>query len=115
MADTFLANLLDMMPHELLAQPGYETGSGDFVDSGEVLAIPCQIEGTSDLFRDNRSGREVVASHTAICGEFNSLTVDGFRFTLPDDFPEPRVDLRALKVDPVSDESGPLYEIVIFP
>ncbi len=110
-----MAELLELMPHELLAQPGYLTGTGSFVDSGSVLAIPCQIEGESRLVRDNQSGREVVASHTAYTGEFNGLTVDGYRYTLPSEFPDPRVDLTALRVDPVSDEDGPLYEVVSFP
>ena len=112
---SFLTELLELMPHEILAQPGILTGTGGFVESGAVLVIPCQIEGESTLERDNQTGREVVASHTAITGEFNGLTVDGFRYTLPAEFPEPRVDLTALRVDPVSDEDGPLYEIVHFP
>ena len=66
------------------------------------------------MVRDNQ-GREVVASHTAYCGEFNGLTVDAFRFTLPAEFPEPRVDLVAIRVDPNSDEDGTLFEVVSFP
>ena len=111
----FMAELLELMPHELLAQPGFLTGTGGFVESGEVLVIPCQIEGESKMVRDNQTGREVVATHIVYTGEFNSLTVDGFRYTLPSEFPEPRIDLRALRVDPVSDEDGPLYEVVSFP
>lgn len=115
MTPTFLEDLQELAPHELLAQPGYLTGTGGFVPSGAVLQIPCNIEGESTMVRDNRTGREVVASHTAYCLEFNSLTVDGFRFTLPAEFPEPRVDLKAIRVDPASDEEGTLYEIVSFP
>ena len=112
---SFLAELLELMPHELRAQPGYLTGTGGFVESGEVLIIPCNIEGESKLVRDNQSGREVVASHTAYCGEFNGLTTDGYRYSIPSDFPEPRTDLVAIRVDPVSDEDGTLYEVVSLP
>ncbi len=111
---TFLEDLRELAPHELLAQPGFLTGTGGFVPSGDVLTIPCNIEGEATLVRDNQA-REVVSSYTAFCLEFNSLTVDGFRFTLPAEFPEPRVDLKAIRVDPNSDEEGTLFEVVSFP
>jgi hypothetical protein len=111
---TFLEELAELAPHILVAQPGYLTGAGDFVASGEVLQITCQIEGESQLVRDNQA-REVVSSFNAICLEFNALTVDGFRYAIPSSFPEPTINLVAVRVDPASDEDGALYETVFFP
>jgi len=102
------------MPHELLAQPGASNEKGDFVPSGAELAIQCQIEGENKLIRDSL-GREVTSTRVVITGEFVGLTIDGFRYSLPADFAEPRTDLVAIAVDPVSDEDGLLYEIVRFP
>lgn len=111
---SFLPELLELMPHILLAQPGTTDEYGAFVASGSALAIQCQIEGDSRLVRD-ASGREVVSSHVAYCGEFNDLSVDGHRYTLPLTFGPPRELIQAIRVDPASDEDGVLYEVVRLP
>lgn len=113
MAD-FLTELQELMPHTLTAQPGTTDAKGNFTPSGTALAIPCQIEGENVLVRD-QNGRDVTSTRVVYTGEFNGLTIDGFRYDLPVGFPEPRTDLVAVIIDPASDEDGLLYEIVRFP
>lgn len=102
------------MPHTLTAQPGATDEKDNFTPSGSALAIPCQIEGDSRLVQD-QMGRDVTSRFLVYCGEFNGLTVDGFRYSIPAEFPEPTTELKAISVDPASDEDGTLYEIVRFP
>ncbi len=113
MAD-FLTELLDLMPHTLTAQPGTTDAKDNFTPSGSALAIPCNIEGESKLVPD-QLGRQVTSRFLVYTGQFNSLTIEGFRYSLPVEFPAPRIELKAILVDPVSDEDGTLYEIVRFP
>lgn len=113
MAD-FLTELLELMPHTLTAQPGTTDAKGGFTPSGASIAIPCQIEGENKLIRD-LDGREVTSTRVVYTGEFVGLTIDGYRYDLPVGFPEPRTELVAIAIDPVSDEDGLLYEIVRFP
>jgi hypothetical protein len=110
----FLAELLELMPHELSAQPGITDAKGTFTPSGAVVAIPCQIEGENKLIAD-QLGREVTSTRVVYTGEFIGLTIDDWRFDLPAGFPKPRAELKALAIDPASDEDGLLYEIVRFP
>lgn len=113
----FLAELMALAPHQLVATPGTTDEVGTFLPSGPALSIPCQIEGESRLVRDPQ-GREVVSSHTIYCLEFNDLSVDRHRYTLPAGFGPPRENIIAISVDPVSDEDSnlqPLYEVVSLP
>lgn len=110
----FLEELLELAPHTLVAESGFTDEYGSFIVSGQVLSIPCNIEGESRLVR-NAQNREVVSSHTVFCLEFNDLSVDKHRFTLPAPFGPPRDKLEAIRVDPVSDENGTLYEVVALP
>lgn len=117
MADPdFLAELMELAPHELVATPGHNDEYGRFiVASGQsAISVPCQIEGVSRLVRNVR-GQEVVSSHFAYCLQFNNLSVDRHRYTLPSTFGPPRENIEAIRVDPVSDEGGLLYEIVALP
>jgi hypothetical protein len=110
----FLGELADLMPHTVVVTPGVEDAYGEFVASGAALAIRCQIEGEKVQVRDSL-GHEVTASHTIYCGDFSGLTVTLHRYTLPAAFGPPRDLLKAIRVDPVSDESGTLFEVVYLP
>lgn len=66
------------------------------------------------MVRDQQ-GREIVSSVHAVVLGLNSLTVEGFRYTLPSNRPEPRTNLKAIAVRIVPDEDGPNHEVVDFP
>lgn len=108
---TFLADLADLFPHTLTAQPGTLDEYGAWSSSGAALSIPCQIEGQRVLVRDAQ-GRQVVSSVQVICGEYNGLDPSTHKFTLPSGYsptnPQP------IAVDHVSDESGLSHEVVFF-
>lgn len=110
----FLDDLLDLAPHQLTATPYTTDAYGTPTPSGPPLSIPCQIEGVSRMVRDPQ-GREVVSSFTIYCLEFNDLSVDGHMFTLPASFGPPNSNIKAIRVDPHSDEDGTLFEVVSLP
>lgn len=112
-ASSFVADFLDLMSDTLVATPGYLDEYGGFTASGEVLSLPCHIEGSTRLVRD-QSGREVTSSVQVIVGGVYDLTVDRHRYTLPARF-QPRTDLLAIGVERESDEVGPVYECVLLP
>ena len=113
MAD-FMTELLDLAPHTLTAQPGVSDAKDNFIPSGAALAIPCQIEGEIKRIPD-ALGRDVTSTRLVYCLEYNALTMDGYRFSLPPEFSGPTDDLVALSIDPQSDETGLIGEIVRFP
>ena len=98
----FMTELLELMPYELTAQPGYSDAKDNFVPSGDALVIPCQIEGENRLVRD-QLGRERTSTRVVFTGVFSGLTIDDYRYSLPVEFPEPRTDLIAIAIDPESD------------
>lgn len=110
----FMTELLELMPHELTAQPGVSDAKDNFVPSGDAIVIPCQIEGENLLIRD-QLGRDVTSTRVVLTGVFSGLTIDGYRYSLPAEFPEPRTELIAIAIDPESDETGLIGEIVRFP
>lgn len=103
----------DFMPDVVIVQPGHVTAYGDFIASGSTLSIPCRIEGANRLVR-NSQGKEVVSSVQVITGEYNNLTVNNHRYTLPVRF-SPNSNLQAISVVKESDEIGPCYEEVYLP
>lgn len=115
MPDAITTLLEDLAPDTLIAQPGAEDETGTFVAAGSALTLTnTRISGKRRMVRD-QLGREVVSSVHAIVLELNSLTVEGFRYTLPSNRPEPRTNLKALAVRIVPDENGPHHEVVEFP
>ncbi len=110
----FMTELLELAPHELVAQPGFSDAKDNFVPSGAAIAISCQIEGEIKRILD-QLGRDVTSTRVVYCMEYNALTIDGYRFSLPPAFAGPTTDLVALVIDPESDETGLIGEIVRFP
>lgn len=110
----FIDELLPLMPHILTATPVTLDAYGTPTPSGPSIPIPCQIEGVNRMVRDNQ-GREVVSSFFAYCGEFNDLSVDGYVFSLPAEYGPPNDSIKAIRIDPASDETGQIYEIVVLP
>lgn len=113
MSSDFLAELVELMPDTLVAQPVVSDEFGDWVPSGAALALDCRIEGGVKMVRA-LDGRETVSTVQAIVGSSPGLTATDFRYTLPSRF-EPNSNLRAINVLKEADEDGPLYEEVVFP
>lgn len=109
-----LDDLLDLFDGEVIVQPGTTDGYGTFTNAGSALTLPARFEGGSRLVRD-RSGQEVVSTMTVIvAGLLASSDPSAFRFTLPSTF-TPSADIQAIAIEPVSDETGPIYTEVILP
>ena len=111
---SFLTDLHPLMSDTVIAQPGYLDGFGTFVASGSTSSLAnCRIKGESVLVRDI-NGQEVVSSMQVIVGSYNNLTTEAHRYTLPSRY-DPNSSLRAISIKKVSDETGPLYEKLMFP
>lgn len=111
--DAFMAKFADMLGDTITVTPGNEDGFGDFITSGDVLSIPCRLSTSAKLVRD-LSGRETVSSVRAILDNFYDLDIDNHRFTISS-LHDPYSMIKAIGIKKVSDESGPLYEVVILP
>lgn len=109
----FMDDLADMMPDTVTAIPGAHDAYGTFIASGATLALACRIEGAQRLVRDLQ-GQQVVSTVQVILGSAPGLTVEGYRFNLPARY-TPNAAIRAISIEPVSDESGPLYEVINLP
>jgi hypothetical protein len=110
---TFDAELLELMPDTLVATPGALDGFGQWAASGEVLSLACYISGRNRQTRD-LAGREVVSTVQVTVGGAYGLTVEGYRYGLPDRF-EPNSGLTAISVRRASDEDGAHHEVVMLP
>ena len=110
---SMLDGLLELFGDTIVAHPGFLNEYGDWVASGTAFSLTCRIEGSTRLVRDP-NGHEVVSTYHVIVASFNDLTVDEHRYTLPERY-TPRDSLRAISVRKVSDETGPLYEVLDFP
>lgn len=111
---SILADLSDCFPDTISAQPVTLNAYGEFAASGDASALNCYISQKTRLIRDPVSGREVVSSvKVTVAGVFG-LTTSGYRYTLPSRY-DPRLNLEAMAVKPVSDEDGPHHEVLFFP
>lgn len=112
---SILTDLADLFPDTLSVQPGTLSATGAFVPSGAVANYSCYIEGATRLVRDITTGKEVVSTLRAVVASaVAGLTVNLHRYTLPARF-NPRLSLRAVSVEKVSDEDGAHHETVHFP
>jgi hypothetical protein len=104
----------DMCGAAITAQPVALDEYGEFVASGAALALACHIDGQTRLVRDNTTGREVVSSFTVTIPGRNNLTVEGFRYTLPDEWMAPS-GMLAISIGRRADEEGIQAEVVMLP
>lgn len=108
----YIDEFLPLMSDDLTITPGTVDVFGEWIPSGEVLVPCCHIEGETRTVRD-ATGAEVTSSVQVIVGGYFDLTTNRHRYTLPTRF-NPRLDLKAIAIDKVSDELGPCYEEVFF-
>lgn len=115
MPDPITSDLAELMFHTLTCQPGTEDFAGDWVPSGTALTPKCHIESASVGVRDPVSGEVLLSTVQCYLDGNYFLRPDLYRFTLPADHPEPRTDLKAMKIDRDTDEGGWHHETVYFP
>ncbi len=112
---TIADDLAGLATATITAQPVTEDETGAKTNDGSALALTnVRITGRRVMARD-ALGNELVSNMQATILSFNNLTVEGFRFTLPSDWPEPRTNLKAIEIKMVEYEGSPLYEKVYFP
>lgn len=96
-------------------QNGNLNPSGDWLASGANSEIMCRYEGGIVRVKD-RTGQEVAASLFAIVGGvLPNLDVDRLRFTVPQSRFDPWSELQAIRIDPITDETGVIGAEVYFP
>lgn len=120
MPEPITSLLLDMMSDTLIAQSGTFDGKRKFTSSGDpALSIPGRFERSMrKLVSRAAPGEEVVSSVIFLAGEYNNLSVEGFRYTLPDQYSTGTAagtPIEAMDVEPVSDENGLHHEEIRFP
>jgi hypothetical protein len=108
---SILDDLADFFPDTIQLRRLTSKGpSGSRVYATEVELLPARISQGDQVLHD-QTGREIASTVKAVLrGVFNVTTDD--EFTLPERF-NPRVP-EALMVASITDESGPLYEVVRF-
>ena len=111
----FIDEFLDFMPAKVTAIPGTTNEYGTFVPSGALISnIPARIEGRRKLVRQDGDAQQILSSVQLYLGEYHGLRVDTHRFTLPSTY-TPYESLTALSVEVVTDETGPIAEVVYLP
>jgi hypothetical protein len=105
-------DFLDMLPDTVTIQWGLESGFGAFIPSGEAASIPCYIEGRIRLVADP-AGLEVT-SRIQIYVDPGPYTVRNHRYTIPDRF-DPYQDIKAIAIEPFTDEFGPHHDVINLP
>lgn len=99
------------MPFIMQAQPGFTDAEGTFTPSNDpVLDILCQISQKSRRVVTS-SGDIVVSGATVSTGSFNSLTIDGYRYTIPT---RPGERLKAIQIIWAPDGDGFNHEQLMF-
>ncbi len=108
-------DLAELFDAEVLVQPGNLDGFGTFTASGSAVALPARYEEGPRLVRDV-TGQEVTSSVLIIVGGvLPSHDPSKLRFTLPSATFLPFDKLQAIRIDPVSDETGVIAAEVSMP
>jgi len=111
----FLDDLLPLFDATIVAQPGFVDGAGTWFASGGSAEYRCRYEGGPHLVRD-MSGQEVVSSVLCIVGGvLVSHDPSIMRFDITSPFQPHRLEVQALRIEPVSDETGVIYDEVYLP
>lgn len=107
-------DLIVLADSDIVAQLGTVDGSGTWSPSGDPVTLRARIEAGS-VNVPRQSGQEIATGPLAVVfGLLASNDTRLMRFTLPDRF-VPNVLIQASRIEPVSDETGPIYTEVYFP
>lgn len=112
---SFMSDLAELFDSTITAQLGYVDGAGTWFASGVPRAIPARYEGGPHTVASG--GGQVVTSGLLclINGVLESHDPTLMRFTIPAVF-APQTDLiQALRLDPVSDETGVISAEIYLP
>jgi len=108
-------DLLDLFDAKITMQPGLLDWSGSWLASGANQTLPCRYEGGPRMVRDS-SGQQVVSSLLCIVGGMLQATNPSLvRFTIPATFLPQTSLIQAIRIDIVSDETGPICAEVSLP
>jgi len=112
---SFMSDLAHLFDSTIHAQPGYVDGSGTWFASGVPQDIPARYEGGPRMVR-SASGQEVVSSLLVLInGVLVSHDPAVMRFTIPAVFTPLTTEIQALRIDPVSDETGVISAEIYLP
>jgi len=112
---SFMGDLAELFDSTITAQPGFTDGAGTWFASGVPQVLPARYEGGPRMVRTG-SGQEVVSSLLCLInGVLVSHDPAIMRFTIPAVFTPLTSEIQALRIDPVSDETGVISAEIYFP
>lgn len=112
---SFMSDLAELFDSTVTAQPGYVDGSGTWFASGTPQDLPARYEGGPRMVRA-QGGQEVVSSLLCLInGVLVSHDPAIMRFTIPAHFSPLTAEIQALRIDPVSDETGVISAEIYLP
>lgn len=112
----FISDLLELMPDTIGIQPAVLDNTGDLVPSGALInpSPQCRIEGGPVRVTDP-GGRETVSRYQIYIGDPTIYNERDYLWNLPVRFPEPKTNIRAIRVDVETDEEDASYTVVYLP
>lgn len=112
---SFMSDLLPLFDSTITAQPGYTDGAGTWFASGVPQNLPARYEGGPRMVRSS-GGQEVVSSLLCLInGVLVSHDPAIMRFTIPAHFTPLTSEIQAMRIDPVSDETGIISAEIYLP
>lgn len=112
---SFMDDLAELFDSTVIAQPGVVDGAGDWLASGGNATYPARYEGGPRMVR-NAAGQEVVSSLLILInGVLVSHDASIMRFTIPSTFAPHTDTIQAIRIDPVSDETGVISAEIYLP
>lgn len=113
---SFMDDLAELFDSTVIAQAGVVDGAGDWLASGGNATYPARYEGGPRMVR-NAAGQEVVSSLLILInGVLVSHDASIMRFTIPaNPFSPHTQNIQALRIDPVSDETGVISAEIYLP
>jgi len=112
---SFMSDLAPLFDSTITAQPGYTDGAGTWFASGVPQILPARYEGGPHTVASG--GAQVVTSGLLclINGVLVSHDTAKMRFTIPAVFAPQTDEIQAMRIDPVSDETGVISAEIYLP
>lgn len=110
-----MSDLAPLFDSTITAQPGFVDGAGTWFASGANQVLPARYEGGPRMVR-TAAGQEVVSSFLVLInGVLVSHDPAIMRFTIPAAYNPLTDEIQALRIDPVSDETGIISAEIYLP
>lgn len=112
----FMDDLAELFDSTVTARFGTVDGAGTW-NGGDGIIYPARYEGGPRMVRNAASGQEVVSSLLILInGVLVSHDVSVMRFTIPANPFTPHItEIQAIRIDPVSDETGVISAEIYLP